>query len=208
MLSGKIPERTRQSMKKYIQTAALLVCAVAVMAATAVNPVYAAAAEELPETVTAEITAEEAAEETPAETAQIANPWVDCETLAEAEELAGFDFHLPTAAEGFSRAEIRVIPGQIIQVVYRMGNMQVCLRKAVGTEDCSGDYNTYQNEYTRAVGNMMVTCKGNAGRYQLATGTSNGYSYSVSSTMGISRPMIDALADSTLMQKALAYVGI
>lgn len=106
----------------------------------------------------------------------MANPWVDVTSLEEAIDQAGFSVVLPLdEMNGF---EFRVIPGEMIEVISPNGG-SVTMRKAVGADDCSGDYNEYP--YTAEVNG--ITLKGqNETEILHMHWTVDGYSYSI--TMG------------------------
>ena len=59
-------------------------------------------------------------------------------------------------------------------------------RKAVGTDDCSGDYDVYTDTTEFKAGSMTVTLKGDTGEYTLAIWTDGSYSYSLSLSDGMS----------------------
>ena len=120
--------------------------------------------------------------------AQIPNPFVDCDTLAQAEQLAGFSLTLPAdiKADGIS-----VLPGDMIQVLCEDG---LSIRKALGDEDISGDYNTYPQVETVAVQGHAVTLKGEGDQVTVAVWTADGYTYAVHSETGLSRDAALSLA--------------
>lgn len=110
---------------------------------------------------------------------QIPNPFVDCDTLADAAALAGFDIIVPDSVEGYEERAITAIENDMIQVLYLHGDDEICVRKAAGDEDCSGDYNAYSEEKTVTVGDREVTLRGNNGKVMVAVWTEGGYSYSI-----------------------------
>ena len=110
---------------------------------------------------------------------QIPNPFVDCDTLADAAALAGFDIIVPDSVDGYEERAITAMENDMIQVLYLHGDDQVCIRKAVGDEECSGDYNVYSEEKTVTVGDKEVTLRGNNGKVMVAVWTEDGYSYSI-----------------------------
>ncbi len=110
---------------------------------------------------------------------QIPNPFVDCETLADAVALAGFDIIVPDSVDGYEERAITAKENDMIQVLYLHGDDQVCIRKAVGEEECSGDYNAYSEEKTVTVGDKEVTLRGNNGKVMVAVWSEGGYSYSI-----------------------------
>lgn len=110
---------------------------------------------------------------------QIPNPFVDCETLADAAALAGFDIIVPDSVDGYEERAITAMENDMIQVLYLHGDDQVCIRKAVGEEECSRDYNAYSEEKTVTVGDKEVTLRGNNGKVMVAVWSEGGYSYSI-----------------------------
>lgn len=110
---------------------------------------------------------------------QIPNPFVDCDTLADAAALAGFDIIVPDSVDGYEERAITAMENDMIQVLYLHGDDQVCIRKAVGEEECSGDYNAYSEEKTVTVGDKEVTMRGNNGKVMVAVWSEGGYSYSI-----------------------------
>lgn len=140
---------------------------------------------------------------------QIPNPFTDCDTLADAAALAGFDIIVPDSVDGYEERAITAIESEMIQVLYIHGDDQVCIRKAPGEEECSGDYNAYSEEKTVTVGDKEVTLRGNNGKVMVAVWTEDGYSYSIGvyayaqhndgvavpeSNTGMTEDMITALA--------------
>ncbi len=110
---------------------------------------------------------------------QIPNPFVDCDTLADAAALADFDIIVPDSVDGYEERAITAMENDMIQVLYLHGDDQVCIRKAVGDEECSGDYNAYSEEQTVTVGDKEVTMRGNNGKVMVAVWSEGGYSYSI-----------------------------
>ena len=71
------------------------------------------------------------------------NPFVECDTLAEAEAIAGFEFNIPENLDRRYKTVIRAIDGYLIEVIFFDGDREV-YRIRKGTDpDVSGDYNEY-----------------------------------------------------------------
>ena len=83
-------------------------------------------------------------------------------------------------------AEIRYI-GEANSLYYR---------KSLGTEDNSGDYNTYSQEEPLTVSGCAVTLKGNSDGYSLAIWSDGTYAYSVSVTAPIPEEAFQGLLES------------
>ena len=118
--------------------------------------------------------------------------------MAEAESLAGFSFAIDAAAlpvgYGPEAAYIQVIAGAMLEVDYdgeRGGS--VCLRKAVGTDDVSGDYNSYDLTQTNRIAGQDVTLRGAEDAWYVATWTRDGYSFAIVSTSALTMSQVETL---------------
>lgn len=122
------------------------------------------------------------------ENVQIPNPWQEYQTLEEAAAAAGFDMTAPESIDGYSEKNISVLSGaeSIFDITFRNDSEQICIRKAAGTEDISGDYNVYDKTETVSVGELEVTEKGNGGSVNLALWNDGGYTYSLYISAGAS----------------------
>lgn len=180
-----------------------------VMCAAMILSLAACAAEHEPvstgkqETAAAEAETEaSSAEETPAlgmgGQMQIANPFVACENMEEAAELAGFSLKIPDQMpDWISSTEIQVMDASMIEVICSDGsNRQLRIRKAPGSDDISGDYETYDNVSEIAAGGHSLTAKGKGDTFSTAVWTAGEYSYSVSSDEGLSQEDLISLASA------------
>ena len=128
----------------------------------------------------------------------LANPWQECASMAQAESLAGFSLAISDSAlpEGYGPEAtcIQAIEGSMLEVNYNgeLGG-SVCLRKAVGTDDVSGDYNSYDLTQTSCIAGQDVTLRGAENAWYLATWTSDGYSFAVVSTSALTTSQVEAL---------------
>lgn len=131
------------------------------------------------------------------ETTNMGNPWVDCATLEEAADLAGFSIAVPDRIEGYPNTFIQAVENSMIQVYYSDTNPgdgdRVLIRKGVGTEDISGDYGEYPEVETASIHGVDVTLKGEDGLVHTAIWTQGGYTYSISG--GLSREQIEELVE-------------
>ena len=128
----------------------------------------------------------------------LANPWQECASMAQAESLAGFSFAISDSAlpEGYGpeAAYIQVIASAMIEVDYTGGRGgSVCLRKAVGTDDVSGDYNSYDLTQTSRIAGQDVTMRGAENAWYVVTWTRDGYSFAVVSTSALTTSQVEAL---------------
>lgn len=123
------------------------------------------------------------------EQTQIANPWVDAENQDDAQQQAGFTIQLPSSLPAeYGAPSFRVIPDDILEADYAgNGDAEICIRKAVSTDDPSGDYNQYSGSQQMTVGDVEVTMKGNDGGVSLAVWQdgNNAYSIGVYNAAGI-----------------------
>lgn len=128
---------------------------------------------------------------------EIPNPYQDFDTLEEASAAAGFDLTVPDAIDGYSEKIIRALVTddcKMIEVIYEKDEEQeIRIRKAVGSEDISGDYNEYEQSDKVTAGEKEVTMKGNDGAVYLATWTDSDYTFSVSVSAGMSGEALSEL---------------
>ena len=123
---------------------------------------------------------------------QIPSPFVDCADLAEAAGTAGFSFTVPEKAASAVRV-IQAIRDNMIQVIDTSGGAELCLRKAVGTADISGDYTAYDTSADLTVDARQVHTRGNGGLIHVAVWTEGGCAYSIHSTSGLDTAAVTAL---------------
>lgn len=128
------------------------------------------------------------------ENVQIANPFVDYETLDAAAQAAGFALTAPETVEGYSDKLIQVMSNSMIQIIFFDGDdNRLFIRKEAGDADISGDYNNYNDVSTITVGEYTVTIRGNDGMVSTAIWANDGYSYAVSADVPMSPDAMTAL---------------
>ena len=98
--------------------------------------------------------------------------------------MAGFDLTLPKAAD-----KLEAIENEMIQAFYGEDGTDMLIRKALGSEDISGDY----NEYVQTETVDGVTLKGADGQFSLAMWTDGDYTYSISVGSALSQTDMMAL---------------
>ena len=122
-----------------------------------------------------------ASESVASEQTQIANPWVDAKNQDDAQEQAGFSIQLPSSLPAeYGAPSFLVIPGEIMEAYYAgTGEARLCIRKAAGTDDASGDYHEYSESRQVTVGDLEVTMKGDDGVVSLAVWNDGTNAYSI-----------------------------
>ena len=132
------------------------------------------------------------------ENVQIPNPFADYDSLADAAAAAGFELTVPEEIGGSPRRTIQVMTTdpRMIQIFYGDEDSRLCVRKAAGGEDISGDYNVYPQVVTADVDGMSVTEKGRDDRVMVAVWSDGGYAYAVVSDAGMSAGDAAALIQS------------
>ena len=149
---------------------------------------------------------------------EILNPFTEYETLVEAIKACGFDFSVPNTVSGYENKQFAVIDNKLIQVIYfnkyelskldeeELNNVNwetvnfnpnsLLIRKAVGNDDISGDYNEYEEINTISVSDLEVTTKGNDGTVNVAIWTNNGYTFAITTNNSMSGEQISKLIKS------------
>ncbi|MBP5553881.1 MAG: hypothetical protein J6X94_03310 [Lachnospiraceae bacterium] len=115
---------------------------------------------------------------------ELANPFIDCESLEEACEISGIELNIPDDFSfGFDRI-YRAMDGRMIEVIFMEGDEEVYrIRKGLTSElgtDISGDYNEYSVSTNIDSANYAATLSGNEeDKTSLAVWNDDTYSYSV-----------------------------
>lgn len=121
---------------------------------------------------------------------QLPNPFVECETMAQAEQLAGFSMTLPNMIPNWmDDMEIRAVEDSMIDVVFTGAGNTLSVRKGVGQDDISGDYSSYPETETVDLDGRSVTLKGEEGKVSLAVWSDGEYAYAVRCSYGIERDL-------------------
>ncbi|MDO5401550.1 MAG: hypothetical protein Q4F17_11365 [Eubacteriales bacterium] len=112
--------------------------------------------------------------------AELPNPWVDYDTLAQAQEAVGFTLELPETVEGsYTAQRFRVMNGELLEVVYIDGDFSVTVRKMAGEgQDISGVYGDFETEHTHELDGCTVINKLGDGPWVTLV-SRGGYSYSL-----------------------------
>ena len=95
--------------------------------------------------------------------AQMGNPWQSYETLQEAQNAVGFSLGMAEDLDGWQAVEFRVMNASLLELICQKEGRAVRLRKAIGSEDISGDYNTYESVTLAEYPNASVTLRDNKG---------------------------------------------
>ena len=128
---------------------------------------------------------------------QIPNPWQEYESVSEAATAAGISLDAPEKLGKHKLSLIRAAEG-IVELRYTKAGNEICIRKGAGTEDISGDFNTYKNVVEKKIGGCDVTLKGNGEGVVSAVWTDGKYSYSLCSEIELT---------SKFAQSIIARIG-
>lgn len=130
------------------------------------------------------------------EKVQIPSPFIDYSTMDEASAAAGFSLNTPEKIAGYKRELISVISNDMIQVVYQDGEKSLYIRKAAGSGDISGDYNSYEENKTVKIGEVKAEMRGMDGKVSTAVWTEEGFAYSVYAASPVSMEMMKDIIQS------------
>lgn len=112
----------------------------------------------------------------------IANPYEECNTLAEAADITGFTLDIPEELNGCRIAEIIVWDGTMIEANYSDNTM---IRKGKSKEeDISGDYNDYDETQDVTINEIQVSISGNDNQCYKAIWNTDDYCYAISTPVG------------------------
>ena len=136
----------------------------------------------------------------PAGNTQIANPWSNYDTLAEAEAAVGFALEIPETVGSYQADAFRVMSGQLLEITYHSGESKVTLRKIAGEDqDISGVYNTYET--------VTMSDRDGASVKEMTDGTevltlvsASGYSWSLFAPNGYEDGAAESFIDAILAE--------
>lgn len=74
---------------------------------------------------------------------------------------------------------------EMAEITYTNSEQTAVFRKGIGSDDVSGDYNSYELTNVISVNNINATLKGNGENYTLAIWTDSEFAYSLSLSGGI-----------------------
>lgn len=125
----------------------------------------------------------------------ISNPVLSCETREAAAGLLGFSPLIPESIP--PDAEISVIAGSLLQLCWERDGVSFVYRTAEGSDDISGDWNSYEISEIVDIAGRAVTLKGSGGMVSLMLWTENDQTFSLSADPGLEREKMEALAGMT-----------
>jgi hypothetical protein len=111
----------------------------------------------------------------------MANPYHEYDSIDEAVSNAGIPVAAPSSMGEYDNLTYRVIPDTMTEIIYRddSGAEGLRIRKAVGTEDISGVYDTFEYEHRVQYAGRELNLKGNAGTVSVVTWTNGVHSYAI-----------------------------
>lgn len=129
-----------------------------------------------------------------------ANPYVDCDSLAEAEETAGFEIRVPSSISGYTDISYLAVKDSLIQVMYfretedkgeteeeestemvqssGLDPDEILIRKKVSANN-STDYSQYDQTSTITVGTEEITLQGSDDIFYVASWQEDDYSFTI-----------------------------
>lgn len=117
----------------------------------------------------------------------VVNGIAEVDTLEQLAAAVGFDVEelnaLPFEAESTAYTSYW---NELAEITYTGGGQTAAFRKSKGTENNSGDYNTYPAVKEIKAGPLTATLKGGGETYVLAAWSADGYAYSIRLSKGIS----------------------
>jgi len=118
-----------------------------------------------------------------------ASPYQPCATLQEAEDITGYALSVPDSLLEEGKTEIMVYYGSMteLSVLDNEYHTVLYVRKDKGEQDISGIHDTYDAEDKVEIGGCTVTLRGDRDMYYVAVWTKNGFSYSLTSSKGLSK---------------------
>ena len=121
---------------------------------------------------------------------QIANPWLEYNSVADAAKAAGVEFSAPEKLRSHKLGYIQAMNG-LVDLRYTKAGNTICVRKGSGTDDVSGDYETYKKETDKKIGGNTVTLKYNSKGVKAAVWTDGKDSFAVTSDNALTEEFME-----------------
>lgn len=119
------------------------------------------------------------------ENTQLPNPLTEHGTLEDLVKTVGFDVTFPSFENSYKATDYIDISKETADIRFSDGKNEITFRKAKGTEDVSGDCNTYSSNKTIKIKNTDIKVRGNNG-VNTATWQKDGFTYSLSFETAVS----------------------
>ena len=129
---------------------------------------------------------------------QIPNPFMEYESLGDAEKAVGFDFTVPEGINGAAEYVYRVMNGEMMEIICRnaAGEEVARFRKAKGSDDISGDYNEYSDVRTdNSLKN--ITYRGENGMFTGAIWVEGEYTFALSLAEAMTLEQVGVIISQT-----------
>ena len=127
----------------------------------------------------------------------LANPFTEYDTLAQAEEAAGFSLQMPDRVPNWMDSmRFRVADDTMIEVLIQGGDQELCIRKAPGDSDISGDFTIYAWTQTVDADGITLELRGNGDYARVAIWTRDGYTFSITTNADLTPEAMTAMAES------------
>lgn len=124
--------------------------------------------------------------ETESSASEPADALVDCATMEEAAELAGFSLTLPTSMDEAGESSVQAVENTLISVTYPQEDAStICVRKGLTEADVFDSDTAYANQESAEVDGTVVTLYGDDDLVSLVVWEKDGYAYSLSFSVGV-----------------------
>ena len=127
---------------------------------------------------------------------QIPNPFTEYKSVEDAKAAVSFDAVLPTKLpDGYKLASASTMGNDFLQVFYEKGESEIMYRVAVGSDDISGDYNTYKKIKNIKIKDMNVTVRQDANNSSVVW-TDKGFTFALYANGNLSDKEITEIISS------------
>jgi hypothetical protein len=130
----------------------------------------------------------------------VCNPIVQVKDISELKKAVTYQLLVPSEVPaGYEIESISVITGSMAQIIYNNKDSEddkIVYRTSSGTEDISGDYNTYETVDAIKVKAAEVTLKGSKTLVNLAIWSQDGCTFSLSFSIGANKEAVMSIVNS------------
>jgi hypothetical protein len=140
---------------------------------------------------------EDAAQEEDSGMDGMANPWSEYSKVSEAAKAAGVSIKAPKKLGSHKLTTILAMKG-LVDLRYTKDGNEICVRKGLGTDDVSGDYNEYKSVTTKEILGVPVEIRSNGKGISGIIWTDGTYAYSIRSEKPLTEKFLISIVTKLL----------
>lgn len=126
----------------------------------------------------------------------IPNPFVEYESIEEAQKTLDYEIKMPETPEGYELVMIQVMSEVMLQLTYEKEDVSVTYRMEATENEIDGFYKEFSEIVEEEINGSVVTFKSNEENCEVATWNDGTYTYAITSIEGVTKELMSAMIQS------------